>query len=99
VQLALDILPGTAVTIFVAHYGIAAVNVSGIFSILLSDAYLIRQRCLIHLIQPEWASNQPDMLLNWTGTEMKARFGLTALLWLFGISDIICHWSCELIKQ
>jgi hypothetical protein len=92
VRLTLKLLVVTIVAVVIVYYAIAAVNVSGIRSTNLTDADFIRQRCPIHIVRPEWVSNQPDLLLNWTWAEIKARFGLVAILWLCSVSIIArCH--------
>ena len=96
IKLTLKLLFITITATVAAYYAIATLgNLNGIHSIGLTDADLIRQRCPIRLIQPEWVSSQPDLLLNWAWAEMKARFGLVVVLWLCGVIVIV---RCDLRK-
>ena len=90
-ELILKLLLATIVASIVAVYIIVATGgaLSGIYSI--TDAELIRQRCPIRLVQPEWVSRQPDILFDWIMAETKARLGLVAILWLSSSSIIVWH--------
>ena len=85
----LKVLLTTFVAIVVGLYAIVTINVSGIYSTNMTDADMIRQRCPIRLVQPEWVSNQPDILTNWMGAEAKARIGLVIVLWAGSLSVIV----------
>ncbi len=71
------------------YYAIQPVHVGGIHSVKWTAADLIRDRCHFRLIQPEWVSSQPDMVMNWVVAESKARGGLVAAFWLASLSTII----------
>ncbi len=65
----------TLAAVAVAYYAIATLDVSGIYSKSWTDADLIRHRCPIRLVQPEWVSSQPDTLMNWVIAEMRTKTG------------------------
>ncbi len=65
---------------------------SGLHPTSWTKADLIRNRCPIRLIQPEWVSAQPDTITNWLEAEHAARFLLIALLWWGGITIIISRY-------
>jgi hypothetical protein len=69
--------------------GIYFPNLNGIYSSGTTDTDLIRSRCPIRLIQPEWMSGQPDILTNWILAEIRARQGLIAMLWLASASVLV----------
>ncbi|MGD1087200.1 MAG: hypothetical protein ABR955_00530 [Verrucomicrobiota bacterium] len=78
-----------AVAIAAAAGSVSGVYMCSISSIGSTEAEIIRRHCPIRLIQPEWVNSQPDLLLNWTLVETKARLALVAVLWLCGISVIV----------
>jgi len=86
--LILKVLLVTAAAVTAAYYAIASVNVSGLMSTNFSAADVIRERCPLHLVQPEWiaGTDQVDILLRWPITEMKARLAVLLVLWVFSVS-------------
>jgi hypothetical protein len=89
-SLPLNLLTATALAFVAGYYAIFTIRVGGIHSSSWTDADLIRDRCPVRLIQPEWVSSQPDTLMSWCVAEMGARFGLIATLWL--VSVIFLVW-------
>jgi hypothetical protein len=83
----------TAVALVVADYTIGAVNPSGIHGTDWTDAQIIRNRCHLRLIQPEWVSNNGSILMNWVVAETKARLAVIALFWLGAIGFVIRYES------
>ena len=90
--LLLKLLLITVAAVASAYYAIGSVNVGGIHSSSLTDADLIRQRCPIRLVQPEWVSSQPDTLMNWLVAETIAREGLVTALWLGSLSIVVWQY-------
>ena len=86
--LILKVLLVTAAAVTAAYYAIASVNVSGLMSTNFCAADVIRERCPLHLVQPEWiaGTDQVDILLRWPITEMKARLAVLLVLWVFSVS-------------
>jgi hypothetical protein len=78
----------TVTALTAAYYAIASVNVSGLMSTDFSAVDVIRERCPLHLMQPEWiaGTDQMDILLRWPIMEMKARLAVVLVLWVFGVS-------------
>lgn len=92
-ELILKFLLVTILALIVAYFAIGSLSasISGIYSTSTTDAELIKQRCPIRLVQPEWVSRQPDMLSDWIFAETKARFALVAFLWLGSVTIITWH--------
>lgn len=79
----------TAVALVIADYAIGAVNPSGIHGTDETDAQIIRNRCHLRLIQPEWVSRNGSILTNWVIAETKARLVAIAFFWLCAIGFVI----------
>lgn len=79
----------TAVALVVADYAIGAVNPSGIHATDATDAQIIRNRCHLRLVQPEWVSSNGSILMNWVIAETKARLVLIAFFWLCAVGFVI----------
>ena len=90
--LSLNLLTVTALAFVAGYYAVFTLNISGIYSSNLTDADLIRARCPIRLVQPEWVSNQPDTLMNWCVAEMKARLILVLVLWLISVACLVWRY-------
>ena len=88
-QFSLTVLLITMAAIAACYYAIATATIGGIHSTSWTDAQFIRERCHFRLIQPEWVSSQPDMVLNWIMAETKARVAVVATLWLGSLTIII----------
>jgi hypothetical protein len=67
----------TALAFGVLVFAIGSIEISGIHSTSLSQADLIRERCPIHLISPNWLSDISD----WFKAEIYARESVVVLLW------------------
>lgn len=87
----LKLLLATFVAVAAAHFSIGSLNVSGIYPTSWTDADLIRHRCPVRLIQPDWVNDHADLLMNWLVAEMKARLGLITVFWLAGICVILAQ--------
>ena len=87
--LSLNLLTATALALVAGYYAIFTIQVGGIYSSNWTDTDLIRERCPIRLIQPEWVSSQPDTLLNWCVAETKARLGLIAVFWMGCVTVLV----------
>lgn len=87
--LSLNLLLATVLAALAAYYAFTTIRVGGIHSSNLTSAQIIRQRCPIRLVQPEWVSSQPDMLMNWLMAETRARLGLVGVVWLGGVNIIV----------
>jgi hypothetical protein len=83
------ILAISAVALVIADYAIGAVNPSGIHGTDETDAQIIRNRCHLRLVQPEWVSSNGSILMNWVIAETKARLLVIALFWLCAIGFVI----------
>jgi hypothetical protein len=86
--LILKVLLVTVAEVTAAYFAIASVNVSGLVSTNFSAADVIRKRCPLHLVQPEWVAgtDQVDILLRWPITETKARLAVLLVLWVLSVS-------------
>src|SRR5882672_4453904 len=84
----------TAVALVVADYAIGAANPSGIHGTDETDAQIIRNRCHLRLVQPEWVSSNGSILMNWVIAETKARLVVIALFWLCAIGFVIRFEMC-----
>jgi hypothetical protein len=73
-----------------AWYAIGSVNISGLVPTNLVAAQVIKQRCPVHLVRPEWIAgkDQTDILLNWPIAEIKARLTLLFIMWLLGLGGL-----------
>jgi len=87
--LSLKLLTVTALAFVAVYYAVFTLNISGIYSSNWTDADLIRARCPIRLVQPEWVSSQPDTLMNWCVTEMRVRLILILALWLISVAFLV----------
>lgn len=91
--LILVLLAITVVAWWAAEIATRSVNINGLSSFNESAAKIIKERCPIHLVRPEWVSNDSstsgDPLINWYFAEIKARLGLVTILWLVSISIIL----------
>ena len=81
----------------IAAFCACQIAVGGIHSTNTTEADLIRRCCSIRLIQPEWVSSQPDLILNWAMAEIKARLALIMVLWLASVS-LIVHFCLKARK-
>ena len=87
--LSVNLLLSTVMALVTAYYAVFSISLGGIHSANWTDAELIRHRCPIRLIQPEWVSSHPDTLLNWLQAESIARLGFIATLWLGGVGILL----------
>jgi len=78
----------TVLAVAAAWYGLASVQVSGIAPTNFRAADVIRQRCPLRLVRPEWikGTDQGDILFNWAFTETKVRLLTVCCLWGIGIA-------------
>jgi len=90
--LAVNLTLVTLLAFVTGYYAIFTIQLSGLHSTSETEADIIRQRCPVRLIQPEWVSSQPDRMMNWWRAEIQARFGLIALLWLTAIAILIWRY-------
>ncbi len=67
----------------VAWYAIGSVDVSGLVSSDWTVADVVRRRCPLHLIRPEWITGKDwgSTLSSWAATETRARLALVCVLW------------------
>ncbi len=92
-QLSINLFTITILAVVAGYYAIFTMSIVGIIhSANWTDADIIRHRCPIRLIQPEWVSSQPDTLMNWCVAEIRARLGLIAALWLGSVSTIVWRY-------
>jgi hypothetical protein len=85
-----DLTALTAIAIAAAIHAATSIQLSSIYSTDVSNAELIRMRCPIHLVRPEWIENVD--LLEWWVAETKARFGAMALIWILGVAILSRHF-------
>jgi hypothetical protein len=78
-----------------AWWAVGSINLSGIYPSSWTEAQLIRHRCRVRLVQPEWVSANPDALMDWMIAETKARLGAVAVLWAVGIGFVIVTGTRE----
>jgi hypothetical protein len=90
--LILKVLLVTVVAVAAAWYAITSVNISGLIATNFTAAEVIKERCPIHLVRPEWITSrdQTDMLFNWPITEMKARLAVLLVLWALSVA-VLAH--------
>ena len=88
------ILAITVVALVVADYVIGAVNPGGIHGTDETDAQIIRNRCHLRLIQPEWVSSNGSLLTNWVIAETKAKLAVIAIFWLCAVIFTIRYEMC-----
>lgn len=74
-------------------FAVTTMDLNGIYPTSWTDADLIRQRCHIRLIQPEWVSDKPDTVMNWATAELTTRMGLIAILWFTSLSVIVWNFA------
>ena len=88
--LALKAVLTTGAALAVAWYAIASVNVSGLVNSNWTAEDIVRRRCPLHLIRPEWirGTDQGDILFSWTATETRARLALVCALWVGAIAAL-----------
>ena len=91
--LLLKLLLATAAAGAAVFFAVTTVDLNGIYPTNWTDADLIRQRCHIRLIQPEWVCDKPDTVMNWVTAELTTRMGLIAILWLASLSVIIWNFA------
>jgi hypothetical protein len=77
----------TAVALAMGYYVIGAVVPSGRYPAEL-DAALIRNRCHVRLVQPEWVSSNDGVLMNWVVAETRARVAAIGIFWFAAVSFI-----------
>jgi|ERR1035441_1278089 hypothetical protein len=77
-----------------AYYAIGSVNISGIMSNNFIAADVIRERCPIHLVRPEWVAgkDQEDILLSWPIVEMKTRLATLLVLWMLSVTVFVWRY-------
>jgi hypothetical protein len=85
----------TVVAFVIAGYVIGAINPGGLHPTNWTDAQLIRDRCHVRLIQPEWVSSNGSVLMNWIIAETKARLAVVAIFWVAGLSFIARYEMSE----
>ena len=92
--LVLKFLLVTLAAMGAAYYAIGSVNISGIMSNNFTAADVIRERCPIHLVRPEWVTgkDQEDILLSWPIIEMKARLVTLLVLWLLSVTAFVWRY-------
>lgn len=75
----------------VAWCAIGSVNVSGLVSSDWTAAYVVRRRCPLHLIKPEWITGRDfaSTLSSWAATETRARLALVCVLWAGVIAVLV----------
>ena len=91
-QLSINLFTITVLAVVAGYYAIFTMSIVGIYSTNLTAADIMRHRCPIRLIQPEWVSSQPDTLMNWCVAEIRARLGFIAALWLGSVSTIVWRY-------
>ncbi len=74
-----------------AWYAVASIQVSGIVSTNWTAEDVIRQRCPLHLVKPEWikGSDQGDILFSWVITETWARLAAVFVFWVIIVSLLV----------
>jgi|GEM_PF-2114047 hypothetical protein len=75
-----------------ASVAIASANVSGTYPPGWTQTDVIKNRCSLRLVQPEWFGRDPDLLLNWFFAETLARLGLITLVWLAGCAVLLWRY-------
>jgi len=88
------IVASTAVALVIASYVIGAINPGGLHPTSWTDAQLIRDRCHVRLIQPEWVSSKGSVLMNWIIAETKARLAVIGIFWVAALSFIARYEMC-----
>jgi hypothetical protein len=85
--LILKLLSVTGATLALMYCAITSLDLGGFQSSNFQAADVIRQRCPIHLIKPEWmkGGEQGEILLKWMDVESKARVATFCWFWLFGV--------------
>ena len=78
----------TAIALAMAYFVIGSVNPSGIYPTDWTDAQLIRDRCHVRLVQPEWVNSKGSVLMNWIIAETKARLAVIGIFWVAALSFI-----------
>ena len=91
---ALQFVATTVLAVAAAWCGVASVQVSGIVPTNFRAADIIRQRCPLHLVRPEWIkiSDQGDILSKWAFAEPKVRLLAVSCLWGMGIA-VFAWWA------
>lgn len=89
--LLLKLILATAVAGAGIFFAVTTMDLNGIHPTSWTDADLIRQRCSVRLIQPEWVNDKSDTVTNWATAELATRMGLIAILWLASLS--VCVWN------
>lgn len=93
--LTLKFLLSTLAAVAVAYYAIGSINLSGLLPSNWTAADVIRQRCPVRLVRPEWVNgfDQRGILFDWAVTETKARLAAVSTLWVLAVSFFIWqHW-------
>jgi hypothetical protein len=87
----LKILLVTILIVAAAWFAVGSVNISGLVATNLTAAEVIKQRCPLHLVRPDWVagSDQTDILLNWPIAEMKARLAVLLVAWVLSAALIV----------
>ena len=86
----------TGAAVVAAYYAIAAVEISGLMAADFKAAYVIRERCPVHLVSPGWivGNDQFDVLNRWVFAEMKARLkAIVLVLWVLAVSALVWGFS------
>jgi len=89
----------TVVACGVAEYAFLSINISGVSSVGESAAHMIRQRCPVRLVQPEWILSESNEsfkgMEEWWFAEVMARLSLVACLWLGSVVFVIWYYARE----
>ena len=87
----LEVLLATVVAVAAAWYAIASINLNGLLPTNWTAADVIRQRCPVHVVRPEWirGTEQVDVLFTWAATETKARLALVCAFWLIAVGVLV----------
>ncbi len=89
--LALKLLLTTVSAVATAYYAVASITLSGLWPSNWTAADVVRQRCPVHLVRPEWikGTDQGDILFNWAVTEVRARLAVIVAFWVLAVSLLL----------
>lgn len=89
----LNFLLATGGAVAAAWFAIASISLSGLLPTNWTAADVIRQRCPMHPVRPEWIrrTDQADILFAWAVTETRARVALVCALWLTVLGVLAWH--------
>jgi len=82
------LIMGVAAT--AAWYAVASIQISGILPSDWTAADVIRARCPVHLVSPEWirGGDQASILFSWATAELRVRLFVVCTLWLFALGAL-----------